>query len=89
MATRARRGQALMELAVGLFALALVVSALCGFAIYIVKSLRAQNGLRSGGGTSTKSDEVVVGDFESRYVFGRDVLKIDAKVQLPERGGVR
>ena len=35
----ARRGQALMELAVGMFALALVVSALAGFAVYIAKSL--------------------------------------------------
>ena len=44
MATeRHRSGQALMELAVGMFTLALVVSALVAFAMYIVKSLAAQN----------------------------------------------
>ena len=43
MDIKLRRGQALMELAVGMFTLALVVSALVAFAIYIVKSLEAQN----------------------------------------------
>ena len=45
-----RRGQALMELAVGMFAFALVVTALCGFAVYIAKSLKMQNSLRTGAG---------------------------------------
>lgn len=81
-----RRGQALMELAVGMFALALVVSALCGFALYIAKSLRAQNELRERDGRSNeKSDSVEVGDFASRHVFGTETLRIREKIVMPER----
>ncbi len=43
MVIKARGGQALIELAVGMFTLALVVSALVCFALYIAKSLEAQN----------------------------------------------
>lgn len=84
MATE-RRGQALMELATGLFALALVVSALCGFAVYIAKSLEAQNSLRSGsGGTSIKSARVDVEEFAAKNVFGVKTLKIEEKVVMPQ-----
>lgn len=80
-----RRGQALMELATGLFAVALVVSALCGFAVYIAKSLEAQNSLRHGnGGTNIKSDKVPVEEFASKYVFGTRSLKIEEKVVMPQ-----
>lgn len=82
-----RRGQALMELAVGLFAVALVVSALCGFALYIVASLRAQNELRadlgSSGGSSKKSGSVDVGTFAADYLFPKQILKIEEKVEMP------
>lgn len=44
---RTRRGQALLELAVGMFALALVVSAVTVFATFEAKSLKVQNMLRS------------------------------------------
>ena len=85
-----RRGQALMELAVGMFALALVVSALCGFAVYIAKSLKMQNALREGnGGISAKIDRVEVGAFASEYLFGRETLVIREKVTLPERTIIR
>jgi hypothetical protein len=47
MATK-RRAQALIELAVGMFAFALVISALTGFAVWIAKSLKMQNSLRTG-----------------------------------------
>lgn len=80
MATK--KGQALMELVAGLFALALVVSALCGFAVYIVKSLKMQNSLRVG--SSSQHDEVRVGEFAARYVFGSDTLKIHEKVEMPQ-----
>ena len=81
-----RRGQALIELAVGLFTLALVASALCGFAVYIARSLEAQNELRTtAGGTNSRSDSVDVGDFSSRYVFGTDVLNIRERIEMPER----
>lgn len=82
---RMRAGQALMELAVGLFALALLVSALCGFTIYIAKSLRAQNALRgSGSGSKSASDRVEVGDFAAQHVFGSRVLRIHEKVVMPQ-----
>lgn len=81
MAIEKRRGQALMELTVGLFALALVVSALCGFAVYIAKSLRMQNSLRVG--ASSQHDEVEVTDFAAKYVFGSDTLRIHEKVEMP------
>ena len=75
-----RRGQALIELAVGLFALALVVSALCGFALYIAKSLRLQNELRVGG---QKTDSVEVSAFAAEHVFGDRKLKISEKLAMP------
>lgn len=85
MATE-RRGQALMELAVGMFALALVVSALFVFVQYVSKSLRAQNELRKGnGGTRSRADTVEVGDFAAANFTGVPVLKIEEKVVLPER----
>lgn len=80
-----RRGQALMELATGLFALALVVSALCGFAVYIAKSLEAQNSLRHGsGGTTVKSDTVPVEEFAATHLFGTSSLKIEEKAVMPQ-----
>lgn len=79
-----KRGQALMELAVGMFALALVISALCGFAVYIGKSLKMQNSLRNGiGGTASKNDSVEVGKFASEFIFGTDKLAIHEKVVMP------
>ena len=76
-----RRGQALMELAVGMFALALVVSALCVFAVYIAKSLRLQNELRVGG---KKTDSVEVPSFAARHVFGEETLKVSEKLAWPQ-----
>ena len=73
-----KRGQSLMELAVGMFAIALVVSALAGFAVYIAKSLRAQNMARS---SSPVSDTVVeTGEFASEWIFGRRKMNVDEKV---------
>lgn len=82
----ARRGQALIELAAGLFALALVVSALCGFALYIAKSLRLQNELRVGG---QKTDSVEVSAFAAEHVFGGQKLKISEKLAWPQTTVVR
>ena len=75
-----RRGQAFVELACGLFALALVVSALCGFAHYVVKALEIQNKLRVGG---RKGASVDVSGSMSKYVFGAETLKISEKLQMP------
>lgn len=85
MAT-SRHGQALMELAVGMFALALVVSALCGFAVYIVKSLRAQNDLRRDGTRKNAiSDSVEVSAFAELHLFGTSTLSVREEVKMPER----
>ena len=81
MAIEARRGQAMVELAAGMFALALVVSALCWFSIYIVKSLRMQNSLRLG--NSSQSDTIKFDNFASKYVFGTEALKIKEGVAMP------
>jgi len=87
MPTKLRRGQALMELACGLFALALVVSALCGFAVYIATSLRVQNMLRAGkgagGGVHAASESVEVGSFAAEYLFGQSTLEVKDRVELP------
>ena len=78
---RTRRGQALMELAVGMFALALVVSALCGFALYIVKSLRVQNSLRSSA-PQPSGEKVELGGILEQ-VTARKYLIVDEKVVMP------
>ena len=77
------KGQALMELTVGMFALTLVVAALCVFAVYIAKSLEIQNKVRVGG---KKSETVDVSSFTSEYVFGEDTktLKIHEKLAWPQ-----
>lgn len=71
-----------MELAVGMFALALVVSALCGFALYIVKSLRVQNSLRSSA-PQPSGEKVELGGVLEQ-VTAHKYLKIDEKVVLPQ-----
>lgn len=84
MATK--RGQAMMELAVGVFALALVVSALCGFAVYIARSLRVENTARSSHPLGHASVDVrdIAGDIGAKYVFGSETLtKRNARVEMP------
>ena len=76
-----RRGQALVELAAGMFALALVVSALCLFAVYIVNSLRVQNSLRSSAPQPNKP--VKVEDFAVRHFTGKDTLKMEERAVMP------
>ena len=83
MGIEARRGQALMELATGLFALALVVSALCGFAVCIVKSLKMQNSLRVV--NSSQSATVKFDNFAAKYIFGTSALKLNEKVSMPPK----
>ena len=76
-----RRGQALVELAVGMFTLAFVVSALVTFAVYIAKSLKMQNSLRTD--SSSQHAEVELSDFAAKHVFGTSTLKIREKVVMP------
>ena len=78
---RTRRGQALMELAVGMFTIALVAGCLCTFAVFIAKSLRVQNSLRSSA-PRPSGEKVEFGEFLYRVV-GRHWLVVDEQVYLP------
>ena len=79
---RTRRGQALMELAVGMFALALVVGALCAFAVFMAKSLKVQNSLRSSA-PQPSGEEVDFNIVLFRGDGDKHVLKIEERVQMP------
>ena len=70
-----------MELAAGMFALALVVSALCAFAVYIARSLEVQNSLR---GPSPKMNKPVkLEDFAVRNFAGKEEIKMEEKAVMP------
>ena len=78
---RTRRGQALMEPAVGMFAIALVAGCLCVFAVFIAKSLRVQNSLRSSA-PQPSGEKVEFGEF-LHGVLGRHWLVVQESVALP------
>lgn len=71
---RIRRGQAMMELVAGIFALTLVVSLLWAFVRYVAKSLEVQNHLRHR--PAVILAEVAVDKFSARYAFGTEKLHI-------------
>lgn len=75
-----RRGQAMMELAMGMFAVALVVAMLCTFATYIVKSLRVQNAARSSRSEPAGSVET---DGFFAETLGVKSLSIREKAAIP------
>ena len=79
MATR--RGQAMIELSLGMFALVLVTSALCLFAVYIVRSLKVQNSTR--GAAPEIAEPVETGDFAERYFTGTKTLTINERAEMP------
>ncbi len=94
MDTKKCRAQALVELAFGMFALALVLSALFAFTSYIVKSLNAQREVRvqagrsalassANGATSVKTDEATFDSLATDYVFGSESVKIKENAYLP------
>lgn len=101
MATRARRGQALVEMALGMFAFALVASALVGFAIYIASALDMRRTMRADAGeramgsigqptslvTSQDSRKVEVDPIAAEYVFGREEVSVRDSVSLPPMSG--
>jgi len=76
-----RRGQALLELACGMFALALVVSALCTFAVFIVNGLKAQNNLARP--EDEKMFTVEVGPFAAEHLFGTEKFRKSESVKMP------
>ena len=73
--SRAKAGQALMELAVGMFTIALLLSASFFFVRYIVRSLEIQNHLRKPG-QGTYADSIKLDDFAANEVFGLKNLHI-------------
>ncbi len=100
--TRLRRGQAFMELAVGMFALALVLAATFAFIEYILSSLEIQRSLRAQAGraalttsggdqtyvSAVDSDTVTVEPFAAEYIFGSTEVPVKEAVHLPPMGGI-
>ena len=64
-----------MELAVGMFTLALLLSVIFAFTHYIARSLEIQNHLRSSG-QATYADKIKLDDFAVEKVFGSRNLHI-------------
>ena len=64
-----------MELAIGMFTIALLMSAFFFFVEYIVRSLEIQNHLRSPG-QATYADSIMLDDFAANEVFGLKNLHI-------------
>lgn len=78
---RTRRAQALIELSIGMLAMAIVISALCLVSVYIAHSLKAQNSVR--GSSSSYSESVDVDDFAARCFVGEKRLKINERAVMP------
>ena len=73
--SRAKAGQALMELAIGLFTISLLLSASFFFVQYIARSLEIENHLRKPG-QGTYADSIKLDDFAANEVFGLKNLHI-------------
>ncbi len=98
MGTRARRGQAFVEMAFGLFALALVLSATFAFAQYIVRSMDAMRTYRASAGRramgmigegrarATVTDEMEIDPFPADNIFGTRTMKVRETVAVPAMG---
>ena len=95
-------GQAFMEMALGMLALALVLASLFGFTSYILLSLEMQRDLRAdagrgaleaGGGdesysSKTAHDVVEVEQFAADYVFGSSEVEVQEEVHIPAMAGL-
>ena len=95
-------GQAFVEMALGMFALALVLASLFGFTAYILGSLEMQRDLRadagrgalnSGGGdeaysSKTAQDSVEVEPLAATYIFGSSEVEIKEEVHIPAMAGL-
>ena len=91
-----------MELALGMLALALVLSALFGFTAYILSSLKMQRDIRaeagrgalnSGGGEESYSskiadDTVEVEPLAATYIFGSSEVEVKEEVHIPSMSGL-
>ena len=99
---RARRGQALYELMLGLFALTLIAAGLFAFTEYMVASLKMQRNLRAkagtgamwsigGDGTFSSASDVKsfnVSSLAAEYVFGKGTVVVKEEVHIPNMGGI-
>lgn len=99
-----KKAQAMMELAIGMFALVLVVSALASFSIYIIKGLEAQAVVRADVGKDAieftdmsdrpafrfadKVDPVDVDSISAKYLFGTKKVNVRESVYLPPMRGL-
>ena len=95
-------GQAFVEMALGMLALALVLASLFGFTSYILSSLEMQRDLRAdagrgaleaGGGdesysSKTAHDVVEVEQFAADYVFGSSEVEVQEEVHIPAMAGL-
>lgn len=95
-------GQAFVELAMGMLALALVLAAALGFIEYIVGSLEMQRTLRAKAGvgamtatggdgafvTAKDSGVVTVEPMAAEYIFGSEEVEITETVHMPTMGGI-
>ncbi|MBR1921676.1 MAG: hypothetical protein IJ829_06710 [Kiritimatiellae bacterium] len=102
MGTRVRRAQAFVEMALGLFATALVLAAVFGFSAYILRSLEMQSGLRAdagrgalnaGGGDESYSSKVdretvEVEPLAATYLFGSERVDLRDEVHIPAMAGL-
>ena len=96
-----RRGQAFVELALGMLALALVLSTAFNFTLYILRSLEMQRTLRAeaghqalaaGGGAGAYSsaaerDVVDVEPFAADFIFGSTSVPVEESVHIPNMKG--
>ena len=64
-----------MELAAGMFTIALLLSAVFAFTRYIARSLEIENHLRSPG-RATYADKIELEDFAANAIFGSRNLHI-------------
>lgn len=93
-----RPAQAIIELALGLFSITLILTALFTFISYIVSSLNMSRDIRAKAGRaaftsmggegsysiSSKSDSVTVSSMAAEHLFqGKNELKIREEVKIP------
>lgn len=93
----ARRAQALVELALGLFAISLVLAGLLAFLFYIITSLDMARSARAEAGCEAMGSQGMDGDFSSavksgtvkvspmaaEYIFGSQEVEVREEVHIP------
>lgn len=99
-----KSGQAMIELAIGMFALVLVVSALSSFTVYIVKGLEAERHVRAEAGKAAlefvdmsdnpafkladRVEPMEVDSISAKYLFGTEKVNVRESVYLPPMRGL-